>query len=572
MKLSFIPPAMFLRPRFLVALVVALPICESALAVTNTWTGSAGGTDWITAANWGGTAPVSGVATFLNFTSANASPSNTLTNTLTTSSFIIGNITFEAGAPSYTMTGNTFRLNANGVAGNGIINNSGTLQTFNTPIFLGNNATVSGASVTINSLTVFNASRVLTNNVSAGSSLTLGSVSLSDAVVAARTLTVSGSGNTLFSGTISNGSATAGSLTFNATHTGTATINAANTYTGATTLSAGSFVLGNDAAFGTGTLAVNGANISGSGARLLSNTTTLGGDNTFSGANNIEFNGTVTATGNRTISNVLSGGAVLTFSNTFALSSNAANNLVTLNGSGTTVISGVISSGTGGAATPSLAYSGTGGTLILSGNNTYTGTTAINAGTLLVQNTAGSATGSGPVTLADGATLGGDGTIAGNLTANGNLTPGTASDSTVTLNLNGNVSMSATTNTTFDIDGTGAGTFDVIANNGDSASFDGDLVFDLTGTYSAGDSWTVFSGFGSYGGTFDSVSLTGSYAGSLSLTGDLWSGTVGGLDFQFNEVTGVLSVVPEPSAFALLGIGLTALWWRSRFRKSGNAV
>jgi autotransporter-associated beta strand protein len=62
----------------------------------------------------------------------------------------------------------------------------------------------------------------------------------------------------------------------------------------------------------------------------------------------------------------------------------------------------------------SLTKIGT-GTLTLTGANTYTGETKVLEGTLLVNNTAGSGTGSGPVSV-DGGTVGGSGVIAGAVT------------------------------------------------------------------------------------------------------------------------------------------------------------
>jgi len=75
------------------------------------------------------------------------------------------------------------------------------------------------------------------------------------------------------------------------------------------------------------------------------------------------------------------------------------------------------------------------GTLTLTGNNTYTGDTAVSAGTLVVNNTAGSGTGSGVVTVNSGATLAGTGTIGGILSvaAGGTLAPGGGSPGTLTI-------------------------------------------------------------------------------------------------------------------------------------------
>ncbi len=62
------------------------------------------------------------------------------------------------------------------------------------------------------------------------------------------------------------------------------------------------------------------------------------------------------------------------------------------------------------------------GTLNLTNNNTYTGNTVVDGGTLLVNNTTGSATGSGDVFIDGTATLGGNGSIAGNVTVDSDAT------------------------------------------------------------------------------------------------------------------------------------------------------
>ncbi|HEY9250272.1 MAG TPA: PEP-CTERM sorting domain-containing protein, partial [Rariglobus sp.] len=68
--------------------------------------------------------------------------------------------------------------------------------------------------------------------------------------------------------------------------------------------------------------------------------------------------------------------------------------------------------------------------------------------------------------------------------------------------------------------------------------------------------------FGSQSGNLGSIILTGSITGSLLLTSaDTWTGSAGDYDFNFSEVSGILSVtssnIPEPSSYALLLAGLT---------------
>jgi autotransporter-associated beta strand protein len=68
-----------------------------------------------------------------------------------------------------------------------------------------------------------------------------------------------------------------------------------------------------------------------------------------------------------------------------------------------------------GSSTGPLIKTGA-GTLALSGNNTFSGGVTINQGTLLANNTSGSATGGGVVTVNPGGVLGGTGTITGDIT------------------------------------------------------------------------------------------------------------------------------------------------------------
>jgi autotransporter-associated beta strand protein len=88
-----------------------------------------------------------------------------------------------------------------------------------------------------------------------------------------------------------------------------------------------------------------------------------------------------------------------------------------------TTFNGRISDGGGSTA---LMKVGT-GTLTLTGTNTYSSGTTVNGGTLLINNVAGSGTGSGTVSVNSGGTLGGSGMIAGavNINDGGELVPGT---------------------------------------------------------------------------------------------------------------------------------------------------
>ncbi len=137
-----------------------------------------------------------------------------------------------------------------------------------------------------------------------------------------------------------------------------------------------------------------------------------------------------------------------------------------------TTFSGVIQDGggIGGGTNGSLSKVGT-GTLTLNGSNTYTGGTTINAGTLVVSNMSGSATGAGTAQVIGG-TLGGSGTVSGAVTvgtgsgAGAFLAPAHGTPRQATLTTHGALTMNAdaTYLYTFKANGRRSKTDQVIAN------------------------------------------------------------------------------------------------------------
>ena len=236
-----------------------------------------------------------------------------------------------------------------------------------------------------------------------------------------------------------------------------------------------------------------------------------------------------------------------------------------INQSSDQTLSGRISSG---PATGSLTKNGS-ATLTLTGNNTYIKPTIVSAGTLLINGDQSAATGN--VTVSALATLGGNGTIGGAIAiANtGILSPGTSGDATTTLTLaSKNLTISGIdSEIRLNITGTAAGEFDRIAGIAAFAQ-GGDITFTLSGTYSALDSWNVFA-FSSESGNFNTVTLAGSYNGTLTRDGSIWTNTnIGGQSWKFDETLGTLSVVPEPATWALLAAGLTTVMVLRRRRRS----
>jgi filamentous hemagglutinin family protein len=321
--------------------------------------------------NLGGTGTVSGV---INNTGG-------LTKTGAGTLILSGTNTYSG---TTTLTAGTIQLGNNSALGTSTLSlNAGTLQgdgtarTLANNMSLANNSTISGTSdLTLNGTLTNTNNRTITNNNS-GITTFVGNVNLSNSATN-RTLTIAGTGNTTISGIISNGStSTASALTKSGA--GTLTLSAANTYAGATTLTAGIMQLGNNSALGTGTLSLNGGTLQGDGtARTLTNTITHAAASTIAGTSDLTLNGAFNNTTSLTLTNNNSG--LTTIGGAVALSNSATNRTLTIAGTGNTTISGIISNGSTSTAS-ALTKSGA-GTLTLSAANTYAGLTTVSAGTL----------------------------------------------------------------------------------------------------------------------------------------------------------------------------------------------
>jgi len=452
---------------------IFLALAPSAFAVsTNTWVGGTGN-NFSTTGNWmynSGSGPVATGDSLIFAAAGSTTPNNDET------AFTYGGITFSSGAQAYTISGNAFTNGGN------ITVSSANAQIINNNITLNGNRSVTATSGPLTlggNISDDNGTRVLTANGASGKTLTLSGVNTygGGTIIASGTVSINspsalGSGTaitmangassptlqvsaglTLSSGlTITAGNATTKTVlaTF-ANPTASTTFEVDSKITGAngnvkSGSNAGTVRLANDtsdyATFQTGygttefTSVANAGSPSalgnGSGGGIGNTTYVIG--NSSSGAT-FRYVGTGSTTTTRAIDwqgttgalglDSSSGSGSVKFLATGNLKSGSGSATLTLQGTNTgpNTLAQVINDSSG---TTTLAKSGV-GTWILTGANTFGGTTTISAGTLLVNNTSGSATSSGSVTVQNTATLGGGGSISGtvNVSAGGILSPGT---------------------------------------------------------------------------------------------------------------------------------------------------
>ena len=229
----------------------------------------------------------------------------------------------------------------------------------------------------------------------------------------------------------------------------------------------------------------------------------------------------------------------------------ASNSIVSIAGSGSTAWN-QSTSGSG-----SLTKAGTGLLRFTSASTlAHTGSTVVQSGTLIM---AGNMTSPSAVSILSAATLLGTGTLAGptSILAGGTFSPGAVSGTTGVFTF-GSGGLSLAGQTLMEVAGATRGTQYDGADIGGALGYGGSLLLQFSGTVADNTTLDLFRGFASQAGTFSSITVAGSYSGSLTESSGVWTGRLGGQDFTFTNSTGSLVIVPEPAISLLAGLGVVA--------------
>lgn len=465
-----------------------------------TWTG--GGSDdlWTTEDNWDGTAPVANDSLTFDGTAQTSNNNDFSAGTQ------FNGITFAADSGPWTLNGNAINL-----AGDIFVSaNSGSLRTH-----------VLNMDLAMQSATTAITSRINDN-------ITLNGV-------------LSGTGTLVHSGA------------------GITTLTGENTYSGGTIINSGILSVGNDVNnLGDQALTLNGGTLQVTTAGNFNSvaTRTGAGRGLAVGASGGTLN-IVDASGNLQVTGVISGSGTLNVTGAGRFTPSNVNNTF----SGDYNVFGGATLAVASAAEGSNVRLGSGanfdmdnGTLLFSGGlggaeNTHTRNTALGAGggTFVLGNTGaqnpiitwnGNISGTGDLTIANSGGNSGEFILGGAVTHTGNTIIN--SGSTLTL-----------------ADEGGSMTF-VIGANGVNNSILGEGALNLNGVFifdlasaseNLDDSWAIVS----------HLTLDQNYGPSFSVqgfdnNGDLWTSGI----YQFDQATGILTVIPEPATFSFIG-GLLAI-------------
>ncbi|MGC4004774.1 MAG: autotransporter-associated beta strand repeat-containing protein [Pirellulales bacterium] len=268
----------------------------------------------------------------------------------------VGTLTIDGGSRT------TFSNTTNDFVGNMVITGTGT--TFQASVGGVGNVVPDGTSVTVNAGAFFwlAAASSVTETIDALNGA--GTVTMNGAVAGTNVLAVGSAGGTgVFTGVIANADADS-LIAFTKLGAGSQTLSGTNTYTGATTLVAGSLLAGNNSAFGTSSITINTAATGASNTSLLIDGS--GGNRTIARPITVANQGTGVVTIGSSVLNGSSGTAL--FSGAIVI-----NKDVTLTGAtgDRTDFSGGIT-GTG-----NITVGGAGRVILRTTTSTYSGTTTV---------------------------------------------------------------------------------------------------------------------------------------------------------------------------------------------------
>ncbi len=407
-----------------------------------------------------------------------------------------------------------------GIPGDITVNDDFTIQFDGTGTFggvmLGNLSGIAGKTLTLapQSTATLSRYRLYGTNTVCNANLVLNGATTDQAQYGGTVLaSYNGSGNQVFNGVISGdgGLITRGG--------GNTILNAANTYAGGTTPTAGQIGIGNNAALGAGplNLAPEIPNATGSGAIFAS-----GGARTV--ANVIQY---PSGTNNQTL--IINGANDLTFTSPINLAGvdglgTPTNRTFTVNNTGATTFAGAIGDASTGLG---MVKNGT-NTLYLNGVNTYSGLTTVSAGRLA-----------------------GSGTIAGSvLVASTNATIGGGAASGLgTLSVSGGLVLSNNAGGLFRVNRTGSPTADEVAVTGGLTNLGTGTITitNLGGVLQVGDTFALFN-----------KAVVGGNTLIVTGAGANWTNKL-----AFNGTVAVLSSVPTTPTnltFSVAGSTLTVSW------------
>jgi fibronectin-binding autotransporter adhesin len=442
--------SLLFRPERL--LILALCALSSSLQAQSTfwWRGATNG-NLTTAGNWASNSANTVTSTVAPGANDNIIFSVTASNNIATNRLSMGNGSRSYNSITLSNSGTTWIMRTGDAGGT---NNTIVTLTLNEGItnassagafFLGDTDRFAALKITGTTSSDF----VIANNSS--SAMTFQSTAgIATAGATSRTLLImgSGTGNVIFTGGLENGSTAGAVLSLRMDNSvGTLTLGG-STFTGGTTLDAGTIALDSDSALGTATVTINGGTLaSTNSARTLVNSIVVGGN---------------FAAGGLGQSTTLSGGVDLN------------NGTRTITVSDSLTLGGIVSNG-------GLSKAGD-GNLILSGDNlSLSGTVTLSAGTLSVGSA--NALGTGALALNSGTLTAADGTartIANATTFGGSVGLGNASSGN--LNFSGSVSFGSAQRTVTVGSGVGATFSGTYGTGGVTKAGAGSLIFASDGS------------------------------------------------------------------------------------------